>query len=60
MRNESIIRVCEDCRKHAIHPGESSDYARGIRDVVESLAEMAMTQSHTTATKLYRIGDGCR
>jgi len=60
MKNQTIIEVAENCRKNAIHPGESSDFARGVRDVIKELSRAAQEQAPGIAERLSDIAESCR
>ena len=60
MRISDMLDVATKCKRYAMHPGESSDYRRGVRDVISELA-WAMGESHiAVATKLDEIAQSVR
>lgn len=57
MKNAYIIEVAENCQQRATHPGESSDFRRGVREVIRELERASREESPTTADALESIAD---
>lgn len=55
MKQETILAVCEALAKNAKDPRESSDYRRGVRDVIGELAQRTIRDHRRLSARLNAI-----
>ena len=55
MKHQIIINACESIAKDAKNPAESSDYRRGVRDVIGVLAGATIRDTSKLSAELNRI-----